>query len=86
MIFPLLGSYVAIIISTSGMCEAGRILDHLKNNIGDPKTTILFVGYCADHMLGRRIRDGEREVCILGERYMVRAEIEIIDSFAGHAD
>ncbi len=77
---------VAIIISASGMCEAGRILHHLKNNIGDPKTTVLFVGYCADNTLGRRIRDGEREVPILGRRYKVRAHIEIIDSFSGHAD
>ena len=77
---------VAIIISASGMCEAGRILHHLKNNISDPKTTILFVGYCADNTLGRRIRDHEREVSILGERYKVRAKIEIIDSFSGHAD
>jgi len=77
---------VAIIISASGMCEAGRILHHLKNNISDPKTTVLFVGYCADHTLGRRIRDGEREVAILGGRYQVRAKIEIVDSFSGHAD
>ncbi len=77
---------VVIIISASGMCEAGRILHHLKNNIGDPKTTVLFVGYCADNTLGRRIRDGEREVPILGGRYKVRARVEIIDSFSGHAD
>ena len=77
---------VSIIISASGMCEAGRILHHLKNNIGDPKTTVLFVGYCADNTLGRRISDGEKEVPILGGRYKVRAKIESIDSFSGHAD
>lgn len=77
---------VAIIISASGMCEAGRILHHLKNNIGDSRTTVLFVGYCADNTLGRRIRDGEREVPILGGRYWVRAQVEIVDSFSGHAD
>lgn len=77
---------VAIIISASGMCEAGRILHHLKNNVGDPKTTVLFVGYCADNTLGRRLRDGERDVPILGGRYKVRAKIEIVDSFSGHAD
>ncbi len=77
---------VVIIISASGMCEAGRILHHLKNNIGDPKTTILFVGFCAENTLGRRICDGEKEVPILGGRYKVRAKIESIDSFSGHAD
>jgi metallo-beta-lactamase family protein len=75
-----------IIIAASGMCEAGRILHHLKQNIGNPKTTILFVGYCADNTLGRRIIDGEREVPILGGRYEVRARIEAVDSFSGHAD
>ncbi len=77
---------VAIIISASGMCEAGRILHHLRNNIEDPKTTILFVGYCAERTLGRRIRDGARDVNILGDTFHVKAHIDIIDSFSGHAD
>ncbi len=77
---------VAIIISASGMCEAGRILHHLKNNIENPRTTVLFVGYCADRTLGRRIRDGEAVVQILGESHRVRAKIETVDSFSGHAD
>jgi metallo-beta-lactamase family protein len=76
----------AIIIAASGMCEAGRILHHLKNGIGDSKNTVLFVGYCAENTLGRRIRDGESEVPILGDRYSVHAHIEKIDSFSGHAD
>lgn len=77
---------VAIIISASGMCEAGRILHHLRNNIGDPRTTVLFVGYCAERTLGRRIRDGAKDVNILGDTFQVKAHIEIIDSFSGHAD
>lgn len=76
----------AIIISASGMCEAGRILHHLRNNIEDPKTTVLFVGYCAEGTLGRRIRDGVKQVNILGESFHVNAHIEIVDSFSGHAD
>lgn len=75
-----------IVIAASGMCEAGRILHHLKNHIGDPRTTVLFVGYCAEHTLGRRIRDGAKEVRILGGIYPVRARIEAVDSFSGHAD
>jgi metallo-beta-lactamase family protein len=77
---------VAIIISASGMCEAGRILHHLRNNIEDPRTTILFVGYCAERTLGRRIRDGAKDVNILGDTFHVKAHIEAIDSFSGHAD
>ncbi len=77
---------VAIIISASGMCEAGRILHHLRNNIENPHTTILFVGYCAEGTLGRKIRDGAKAVNILGDSFHVHAHIETIDSFSGHAD
>jgi metallo-beta-lactamase family protein len=75
-----------IIISASGMCEAGRIRHHLKNGLGDPKNTVLFVGYCADNTLGRAIRDGRPQVNIFGKPVRVRAHIETIDSFSGHAD
>lgn len=77
---------IAIIISASGMCEAGRILHHLRNNIEDPKTTILFVGYCAEGTLGRKIRDGAKDVNILGDKFQVNAHVDIVDSFSGHAD
>jgi metallo-beta-lactamase family protein len=76
----------AIIISASGMCEAGRILHHLRNNIGDKNATILFVGYCAQNTLGWKIREGWDEVNIFGEPYAVEASVEILDSFSGHAD
>jgi metallo-beta-lactamase family protein len=76
----------AIIISASGMCEAGRILHHLRNNIGDKNATILFVGYCAENTLGWKIREGWDEVNIFGEPHSVSASVEILDSFSGHAD
>jgi metallo-beta-lactamase family protein len=75
-----------IIISASGMAEAGRIRHHLKNNIGDPKNLILFVGYCAEHTLGAQIVAGHSPVNIFGEPYAVRAQIASLDSFSGHAD
>ena len=76
----------SIIISASGMCEAGRILHHLKNSIDNPKNTILFVGYCADNTLGSKIRNGDPEVRIFGDPYELKANVEIVDSFSGHAD
>jgi metallo-beta-lactamase family protein len=76
----------SIVISASGMCEAGRILHHLKNNIEDPKNTILFVGYCAENTLGYRIREKHEKVKIFGKEYKLRANVEIMDSFSGHAD
>ena len=68
------------------MCEAGRILHHLRNGIGDPKTTILFVGYCAQQTLGWKIRERWDKVKIFGEEFKVRAHVEELDSFSGHAD
>lgn len=76
----------AVIISASGMCESGRILHHLRVNIGKPETTILFVGYCAEHTLGAKLRSGAKTVNILGDAFRVRARIEAIDSYSGHAD
>ena len=75
-----------IIISASGMCESGRILHHLKNNIEDPRNTVLFVAFQAQHTLGRRIRDGAEAVNIFGGRYDVRARVEVIDGYSAHAD
>ena len=76
----------AIIISSSGMCEGGRIRHHLKNNIENPNNLILFVGYCAGHTLGSRIIDGDSPVNIFGEPYEVKAQVERHDAFSGHAD
>jgi metallo-beta-lactamase family protein len=75
-----------VIISASGMCEAGRILHHLKNNIGDRKNTVLVVGYMASNTLGRKIVERESVVKIFGEEYELRAEVEILNSFSSHAD
>lgn len=75
-----------IIISADGMCEAGRVLYHLANDISDERNTVLIVGYMAENTLGRRIRDGEKEVKILGDWYHVNAKVEQINAFSAHAD
>jgi metallo-beta-lactamase family protein len=85
-----------VLISASGMCEAGRILHHLRYKIHNPKHTILIVGYMAQHTLGRRIEElgmqerqaGDKapEVKILGKSYPLRAHVEKIGGFSAHAD
>lgn len=75
-----------VILSASGMCEAGRILHHLRNNVADPRNTILIVGYCAPHTLGRRIVEREREVRIFGEPHPLRAHVEVMNAYSAHAD
>jgi metallo-beta-lactamase family protein len=76
----------AIIISASGMCEAGRIRHHLKNHIGRAENLVLFIGYCAEHTLGAQILSGQNPVSIFGEPHEVRARVASIDAFSGHAD
>ncbi len=75
-----------IIISASGMADAGRIRHHIKNNIEDERNTILIAGWCAPHTLGAQLASGHKEVNIFGDSYKVRATIETIDAFSGHAD
>jgi metallo-beta-lactamase family protein len=76
----------AIIISASGMCEAGRIVHHLLHTIAEAKNTVLIVGYMAAHTLGRRIRDREKEVRIFGNTIPLRARVEEIRALSSHAD
>jgi len=75
-----------VIISASGMCEAGRILHHLKNNVASRRNGVLMVGYQARHTLGRRIVEGERRIKIFGDTYPVRARVKVFNEFSAHAD
>ena len=80
----------AMIISASGMCEAGRILHHLANNVGNAKNTIMIIGYMAEHTLGRELIKASDKpgyvVKIFGEEHVVKAKVRILNSFSAHAD
>jgi len=76
----------AVIISSSGMLEGGRILHHLRNRIEDPRNTILFTSWQAPNTLGRRLVENEKSVRIYGDEFQVRAKVEILPGFSGHAD
>ena len=76
----------AVILSSSGMCEAGRILHHLRHGVGDPRNTVLLVGYQAEHTLGRRILDRAEEIRIFGEKHRVLCEVAKVNGLSAHAD
>jgi metallo-beta-lactamase family protein len=76
----------AVIIASSGMCENGRILHHLKNNVEDDRNVVVMVGYQAEGTLGRRIVEGERSLRIFGRDYTRRCHVEVLEGFSAHAD
>lgn len=75
-----------MIISASGMCEAGRIVHHLSNNIENPKNTVMIIGYQAEHTLGRKLVNRDPEISIFGEVKKLRCEVSVMNSFSAHAD
>ncbi|WP_312094548.1 MBL fold metallo-hydrolase [Aminipila sp.] len=85
-IFLNMDRHPKVIISASGMCEAGRIRHHLKHNLWNPKSSIVFVGYQAEGTLGRLLVDGIKDVTLFGEDIHVNAEIHDLEGFSGHAD
>jgi metallo-beta-lactamase family protein len=76
----------AVVIAASGMCEAGRILHHLAHGAGDPRNTILIVGFQAEHTLGRRIVERRPVIKVFGEDMPLRARVEVINGYSAHAD
>jgi metallo-beta-lactamase family protein len=75
-----------VIIASSGMCESGRILHHLKHNLEDARTTVLIIGYQAPDTLGRRLVEKQPEVRVLDQRLQLKAEVVVLDGFSSHAD
>jgi metallo-beta-lactamase family protein len=75
-----------IVISASGMCEAGRVLHHLRNSVEDPRNTVLITGFQAEHTLGRKIVDKQPEIPIFGDPFRLRAEVVKLNELSGHAD
>jgi metallo-beta-lactamase family protein len=75
-----------VIISASGMCEAGRVLHHLRHNVEDPRSTVLIAGYQAEGTLGRRLVERRPEVRVLGRTLPLRAEVVVLNGLSSHAD
>jgi metallo-beta-lactamase family protein len=75
-----------IVIAASGMCESGRILHHLGHSAGDPRTTVLIVGFQAEHTLGRRIVERRETIKVFGDEIPLRARVEILNGYSAHAD
>jgi metallo-beta-lactamase family protein len=75
-----------IVIAASGMCESGRILHHLGHSAGDPRTTILIVGFQAEHTLGRRIVERRESIKVFGDEVPLRARVEVLNGYSAHAD
>ena len=75
-----------IIISASGMCDAGRVKHHLRYSIEDERNTVLMVGYCSPSTLGAKLTSGQKQVRIFGDFFDVKSDIEVIHSYSAHAD
>lgn len=76
----------AVIISASGMCDAGRVLHHLYNNLGRSECAVVIAGFQAEGTLGRRLVDGDKQVRLLGDDVRVRASVHTLGGFSAHAD